>query len=289
MKSRNVLLSVLLLCTASLARNLPSNTPTQAPSSDIEPTFTPIPSATPGADSALVCGPSVKTTTIANVRNGPGQIYAVIGSLPLGGTAPVAGKSADGAWWYIEFAAGEAGDAWIAGIVTTASCIPETLAIIVAPPAPVAAATSAPSSSDPVSEGDDSPPESSEGSMPAATPTSPFLIYLLPPILPTVDIKIDNIKNLGNYLILYISFDAPEVVTSMYEYKVWVNGTLVMTYSIPLARGLWTYTLPGYDPPPGEFTVYAKLDTANVIAEYDETNNEMSRTCPETVGVFCHE
>ena len=90
------------------------------------------------------CKPSVTTSVVANIRSGPGQAYNIIGSLPQGGSANVAGKSTDGTWWYIEFPAGAGGFAWIAGSVTIPDCIPSTLASIVAPPLPVVAATDVP-------------------------------------------------------------------------------------------------------------------------------------------------
>ncbi len=101
-------------------------------------TATPALSETPTAPIAAACKPTVTTSVVANVRGGPGQVYAVIGTLPQGGTANVAGKSYDNAWWYIEFPAGIGGFAWIAESVTSATCIPDTLASIAAPPAPVA-------------------------------------------------------------------------------------------------------------------------------------------------------
>jgi hypothetical protein len=49
----------------------------------------------------------------------------------------VTGKNYDGTWWYIEFAGGSGGFAWIAGSVTSATCIPDTLASVAAPPTPI--------------------------------------------------------------------------------------------------------------------------------------------------------
>jgi hypothetical protein len=83
------------------------------------------------------CKPAITTNTVANVRSGPGQVYGIIGSIPQGGTANVAGKNFDSTWWYIEFAGGNGGFAWIAGSVTSATCIPSTLASIAAPPTPI--------------------------------------------------------------------------------------------------------------------------------------------------------
>jgi len=144
-KNRNVLLSALFISLASLACNLPGGAPPTEPpaASDTE---TPTPTVTeiapesetpsPTAQSTEACSPTVTTNTNANVRSGPGQIYNIVGTIPQGGTATVEGKNSDGTWWYIEFAAGEGGHAWIAGSVTVASCIPDTLPSITAPPTP---------------------------------------------------------------------------------------------------------------------------------------------------------
>lgn len=279
MKSRNVLLSVLLLWTASLfSCNLPSNTPTQAPSGDIEPTFTLIPSATPVANSASACGPSVKTTTLANVRNGPGQIYAVIGSLPLGGTAPVAGKSADGAWWYIEFAAGEAGHAWIAGIVTTASCIPDSLAVIAAPVAPVLQANP-PSNPAVVDEPEESNDDDLSEAPPPATPTSPFIIFLLP----VGDISIQGIEyDPGNEIFFRIKLSPAGSLTGNFEYKVWKDDTLLATRTGALptnsyGQEIYGTGVNGNDLFPGE-VLRIRVDTANTYYETNESNNEYNLT-----------
>lgn len=146
-KNKKVLLSVLFMSLAALACNLPSGAAATEPpaTNDTEtpsPTFTGIvpvsETPSPTAESVEACVPTVTTNTNANVRRGPGQAYDVIGNIPEGGTAKVAGKNFDGTWWYIEFAGGENGHAWIAGSVTVATCIPDTLPSITAPPTPTA-------------------------------------------------------------------------------------------------------------------------------------------------------
>lgn len=131
----------LLVSTAVSACNLPTFQPNlqQAPEAEAvnsEPTATPTPAAAPVQN----CSPTLVANTVANVRGGPGTEYNIVGSLPQGASAAVAGKNQDGTWWYIQFPGGVGGYAWIAASVTTATCIPATLAIIAAPPAPAAAA-----------------------------------------------------------------------------------------------------------------------------------------------------
>ncbi len=156
----------------------------------------PAPLYTPTPTAAVIpiqdCNPNVTTTTIANVRGGPGTNYNIVGVIPLGGTAPVAGKNADSTWWYIQFAGGAGGYAWIAGSVTTAACIPATLAIIAAPPAPAAANNPAPADSNDsdeseVSEEPTDPPSGDPGDsifVPGVIFDGP--IFILPSPTPTL-------------------------------------------------------------------------------------------------------
>jgi hypothetical protein len=145
-KNKIFVLLVIFIMLAVTACNLPTGVaPANQGSSDGDTaaptaTFTAIAPAfseTPSPTATEACKPTVTTSVVANVRSGPGQVYGVIGSLPQGGSANVAGKSYDGTWWYIEFAAGTGGFAWISSTVTTPNCIPTTLASIVAPPTPI--------------------------------------------------------------------------------------------------------------------------------------------------------
>jgi uncharacterized protein YgiM (DUF1202 family) len=81
----------------------PASQPTQQPASTIPPAPT-------------QCYSSVTANTDANIRSGPGLAYDVVGYLPTGGTARVAGQNDARTWWYIEFAGGPGGYAWIAGL-----------------------------------------------------------------------------------------------------------------------------------------------------------------------------
>jgi hypothetical protein len=99
---------------------------------------TQIVAATTAAPNPTQCSPLVTASTDANVRTGPGTLYAVIGYLPAGATAPVAGKNDASTWWYIQFAGGYGGYAWVAMSVTTPTCIPAVLQVVAAPPLPTA-------------------------------------------------------------------------------------------------------------------------------------------------------
>ncbi len=190
MKNKNISFALLFITLAMLACNLPGGTPTATatPLASETATSTSTPTSTPTA-TEVACTPTITTTTDANVRNGPGQVYGVIGFIPQGGKANVAGKNFDGTWWYIDFAGGEGGHGWIAGSITSAACIPSTLASIAAPPTPVipptATATNTPVVVAPV-------PTSTLGFIfpfpifpikPSPTPTLVFQFPVIPPIL----------------------------------------------------------------------------------------------------------
>jgi uncharacterized protein YraI len=85
---------------------------------------------------ATQCNPTVTANMDANVRVGPGTDYDIIGFLPASGTARIAGQNDGRTWWYIEFAAGTGGHAWVAGSVTTAACLPAVVQVVAAPPLP---------------------------------------------------------------------------------------------------------------------------------------------------------
>lgn len=163
------LIVIAIITVIALACTLPSGAPTASPvpgegsaSPTVTETTTPSPTTVPGT----ACLPTVTTNTDANVRSGPGQVYGILGQLTQGSTANVAGKNSDGTWWYIQFPAGPNGHAWIAGSVTTAICIPDTLAIVAAPPTPV-------------------PPTATNTPVPSSTPTitpTSGLIIVFPPI-----------------------------------------------------------------------------------------------------------
>ena len=84
------------------------------------------------------CVPMVTSTTTANVRSGPDTVYDVVGYLPQGGTAVVAGRNDINTWWYIEFPSGVGGHAWVAGSVVTTACLPAVIPVVAAPPVPTA-------------------------------------------------------------------------------------------------------------------------------------------------------
>jgi hypothetical protein len=188
MNANNKIISSLslIICLAITACNLPSGAATETPGGEASPTFTPIaldtasPTPAPVA-TATQCSPMITTNTDSNVRSGPGQVYNILGQIPQGGTAPVAGKNFEGTWWYIVFAGGPGGFGWIAGSITTATCIPGALAVIAAPPTPVIPPTNTPV---PPSAVPPSAVPPSATPVPTAVPT----IYIPTIVIPCIDI-----------------------------------------------------------------------------------------------------
>jgi hypothetical protein len=165
------LIVLVLIFSIALACNLPSGAATESPvpgAGDGSPSPTATETITPTVTGVppTACTPQIVTNTDSNVRSGPGQVYSILGQLTQSSTATVDGKNSDGTWWYIQFPAGPNGHGWIAGSITTATCIPDTLAIIAAPPTPI-------------------PPSFTPTYTPTNTPTitsTPGLIIVLPPI-----------------------------------------------------------------------------------------------------------
>ncbi len=82
------------------------------------------------------CVATATTNVNANVRSGPDTLYSVVGYLSLGGAAEIVGRNDANTWWYIKFAGGPGGYAWIAQSVAVATCLPAVVVVIPAPPPP---------------------------------------------------------------------------------------------------------------------------------------------------------
>lgn len=110
------------------------------------------PTQAPPAETPVSSGASVTVDVNLNVRTGPGTNYDRIGAVSNGSTVEIIGRNASSTWWQIPFADGPDRKAWISagyGTATNAEDVP----VVETPPAPTAAAPTAP----PVSEAP--PPE----------------------------------------------------------------------------------------------------------------------------------
>jgi len=113
-----------------------------------------------------VTKPTVKATSQANVRNGPGTAYTVIGALQPADSAEIIGKNEGGDWW--EIASGNGQQGWVFGqlmetsgdmtrVVVAANIPPPPPADTPAPVPPTAApqAADTPAAPTPVPNGND--------------------------------------------------------------------------------------------------------------------------------------
>jgi hypothetical protein len=87
---------------------LPASTPTEI----LTATATSRPAGTPGT-------PFVRAVEAVRIRSGPGADYPRLKPLYPGETAPVVGKSADGAWWQVRLGGASDGLGWVAAQYVT--------------------------------------------------------------------------------------------------------------------------------------------------------------------------
>ncbi len=93
---------------------------------------TPTPRTTTAAE-----GPKLTVTNdFVNVREGPNVGYRLLGKLDKGQSAPVRGKSQDGTWWQISYAAGSSGVGWVFGDYVQANGAAASVPVASAPPLP---------------------------------------------------------------------------------------------------------------------------------------------------------
>jgi hypothetical protein len=111
---------------------------TTAPPAELTPTS---PSATQPPPTEAPQAAMVTANVDANVRNGPGTNYTVVGLLSTGTSAPVTGRNADSSWWQINY---QGSSVWIADSVATANQPAYDAPVVSAPPPPPATSTPIP-------------------------------------------------------------------------------------------------------------------------------------------------
>lgn len=198
------------------------------------------------------CSATVRATTNANVRSGPGTAYDVVGYLPSDGTAPVAGRNDANTWWYIQFPGGYGGYAWVAASVVTTACLPQVVQVVAAPPLPTAPPTDTPK----------------------VLALQPLLIGPLQVIqLAPGDIEVQDVfLSTGGEVVARVAVSPTSALSGNVTYKVWVDGSLQATNSQALPAGsmaFWSGVTIS-----GTHTVRVKVDTNNAYNETDEGNNE---------------
>jgi uncharacterized protein YraI len=202
------------------------------------PTPTLIPLPTAGlAPLPSTCSPQVTASTIVNVRNGPGVIYSIVGSLGAGETAQVDGKNTEGTWWYIVYATAPGGHGWVAGSVTTTNCMSPSLPVIAVSslPAPYQAAVTN------VVVG----VEPSEVTVPSCADETPRMtatatIYASGPMQISYSFEIDGVGTLKTRTLTFTEYGSmsvsedfrPETIEGGHWVRLWIEG---------LKMGAWEY------------------------------------------------
>jgi hypothetical protein len=121
-------------------------------------------------------GPSISSSALVNVRNGPGVEYTVIDSLDPGESATVTGRNSAGDWWQVALGDGQVG--WVLGQLVATSGDTSAVSVPADIPAPPPTATPAPIAEAPVDPAADviAAPAATDGA-PAgdatATPAAP--------------------------------------------------------------------------------------------------------------------
>ena len=114
-----------------------------APTASVPPTAVPQPTAIP-QPTAVPATPTPAGATVtaadefANVRSGPDTVFDKVGQLNAGQNAAVKGKSSDGKWLQIDFAAGSGGLAWVFLDVVKVTGNLDAVPVKQGPPRPVA-------------------------------------------------------------------------------------------------------------------------------------------------------
>ena len=101
------------------------------------------PTPTPAAAKTTSPGPvATISSTVANVRSGPGTSYPLLGQAKKGQQLPITGRNAASSWWQVDFK-GKPG--WIAASLAQAGPGAAQVKVVAAPPLPrVSAAKSVP-------------------------------------------------------------------------------------------------------------------------------------------------
>ncbi|MFN8457360.1 MAG: protein kinase [Anaerolineae bacterium] len=153
-----------------------------APKTSAPPVDTPTPLApTPTPTSVPPSLPVIIAKTELEVRSGPGEIYDLVGYLPVGAKSDIMGRDKAGQWWQIKTGLTATGAGWIKADPTLVEATgADNVAIALAPPTPTGTATSSPTATPTIATSTATPrpatatpSATSTQSPPTLTPTSP--------------------------------------------------------------------------------------------------------------------
>jgi serine/threonine protein kinase len=152
----------------------PTATPIPPTATPIPPTATPVPTLPPPS------APGVIAKTDVEVRTGPGEGYELMGYLPEGAKAEIAGRDKERQWWQIKTTLAATGVGWIKADPALAEASEtDNLPIALAPPMPTATFTPQPDTPTPTPK-PDTPTPTSTATAPADTPTATATVRSTP-------------------------------------------------------------------------------------------------------------
>jgi uncharacterized membrane protein YgcG len=193
------------------AQQVAQITPTDTP---VPPTATPVPPGTPAALAKIRL----------EVRSGPGEIYDLVGYLPVGATSEILSQDESGEWWQVKTSLTSSGTGWIkAGAGFTEASDAANVPIALAPPTPTGSPTPEPDTPTPTAtpEADTPTATLTPSPSPTSTPTRPAVVVTLPSPTPTEAPQVP----VGQLVLLKpISLDDPTFGLTTFEWQ--YGGTL---------------------------------------------------------------
>lgn len=219
------------------------------------PTVTP--TTNPPEVTPTQCLPTITANVAANIRSGPGTVYEIISFLPQNGSTTVAGRDAENTWWYVLLPGKTSEYGWISGSVVTASCMPETVQIVAAPPTPEP-------TEQPAQEDDSNDESGTPDLVATGFQYSPDPARNANPIDIMVRVKNNGDGASGSFSVAWLSNqDLPGCT--------WTVDSLVAGGLVDL---VCQFTYNGNAT--ADYTVTLVVDTGNSISESNEGNNSKS-------------
>jgi serine/threonine protein kinase len=192
----------------------PTATPAPPTATPIPPTDTPVPTPLPPSI------PSVLAKTDVEVRTGPGEEYELMGYLPEGAKAEIAGRDKERRWWQIKTTLAAAGVGWIkADLELAEASETDNLPIALAPPTPTATSTPAPDTPTPTATSLADTPTAT--ATPTPTRSAPKPTVEAPPSPPPTPAPVVPAGQIT--LLKPLSLDQPSFGMTEFEWQ-WAGG-----------------------------------------------------------------
>ncbi len=193
----------------------PTDTPAPPTATSLPPTDTPVPTPLPPGI------PSVIAKTDMEVRAGPGEQYDLMGYLPEGAKAEIAGRDKERQWWQIKTTLAATGIGWIkADLELAEASETDNLPIALAPPTPTATPTPVPDTPTPTATSPADTPTPTATPIPtrSSTPKPAVGTPPSPPPTPAPVVPAGQIT-----LVKPLSLDQPSFGMTEFEWQ-WAGG-----------------------------------------------------------------